>query len=368
MSAAGPTRAAPPLEVEITLLSPEEDARALEATLRELCGRLGVSPRVRGAGQEPEAAPATPRARSGRHFVVHIDARATAERPAATIAMRPPEGAHAVTRRVPLPRGLDEVAREQIGLVVADAVGALLAGGMVPESNEGGGDRDRGDHDRSDALPSASDAGPAPLAGGERAPEAGGARSTSVRAPSSPRALGWEVGLLYGLGRLGADAPMTHGPGLTAALVVRGTAWSIGGLASLGADLPSDVRSERVALGLRETRLRLLGLVERALGEGLRLRGGVGLALVDTALDPKALAPGVDATEARHGLSARGTALLGIARSFGPLDVCLSLHVDAAPWSTRYVVARPDGSQVLFEGAPVRLGLNVALAWRGGER
>jgi hypothetical protein len=248
--------------------TPAETA-ALDEVLRELLAPLGVDLRlvrvelldVRDVVTPDEAAPAAV-ARAWLDLHGATAAPGVRDRPAAALYLADGRWERILVRRVAIPSGIDEVAREELGHIVAAAVDGILAGTAVGVPRE---------EVRAalgvEAAPPEGVPEPVPGSAGE---------------PRLADLLAVDLGPTYELQGFSDAAPISHGPGLALALAQRGDGVRFGGWLTAQYRAPVVVDARPIGVELQYATLRLLAAAEIPLGArvALHLALGGGMDLV----------------------------------------------------------------------------------------
>ncbi len=307
--------------VEVLIAGVNAEVSALAEALNDPLGRLNVALHVRlRRGQGTALDPAE---------VANPSARAT---PAVARMWfdltEPGQAALYITdggwkriyvRRVLLPHGLDEVAREELTYIARSSVETLLAGGQIGVTRE----------EFQRQLPSATGLPPAEAA-------------TPVPSPH----WGIAAGVSYETRGFAPASPVTHGPGVG----VSGS--SLAGvvgpvvIASAQWDWTRHVRTELVTARLDGGALRLGAGADWHLGRSFRVCGLVGGGVDLVHVDPGRAADGTVQPSAPFWATdpvLRGSLALGL--DIGELTAWLTLGTDVAARSSRYVVLL-DGARV----------------------
>jgi len=344
-AAGTPAVPGPPTDVEIVIaaLAPEA-AKAVRDDLEDLLSRRGLAARYRQLATIDRDEVLRPPAEAPCALAcIWIDL-GVAKPTRAFVYLSPTASAQVVIRSLPLPSGVDEVAREEVAQIVATSVEALRAG---------------------QPLPVAVNGADLPLAKVVRAPPA---------APPTPRTL-WLAGLGGGVAHEGASSFAL--PVASLSLVVGAerraftpALWiSAGGFSGDVDGAPVALRfhgAELAALATLGTRatdgeLRRRVVARVGLGPGVELRDvtpSAASGAVDVALDPARL----DAS-----VFVRAAARLEI-RIVDSVGLFVAAACDARVVSRRYTVDRDGMTDALFTPDVLRPSLVVGLDARlGGE-
>jgi hypothetical protein len=242
-------------------------------------------------------------------------------------------------RRIALPAGLDEVAREQLTYIARTSVETLLAGGQIGVTRE--------EFERQ--LPSHAEPKPEPK------PE-----------PPRPPAPEWRLGaaVLYAVEGYARTMPVTHGPGIDGWLVRSRSGLSPFVSASAELRWRRHIEHETVVARLDGTAFRVGLGAELAVGGPLVLRGLLGGGMDVWHVKPE---KGSDATvQISSPMWAVDPVLrgaLGLGFRAGRLTTWLGTGADLGPRPSRYVLLR-DGSPVdVLKPWPWRPWVGIELGW-----
>lgn len=338
--------------VSIVLGADPENQKRLTQVLAELLGRLGVTPEIRSASRVSPVDVVTPPVSPERALArVFIDAT---DRDVAVVYIVDAGWERILVRRVPLPAGLDEVVREEIGHIVESSVEALRAGGKIGVSRE----------QASEEL-----GVPVPAPSAERPRKRPIPRSRPVETERRPVArqserrgkleleldlgLGWEASFW-------TSDHLRHGP------IVRldlGTAL-VGGTLLAQYRMPVSEDAEPIGLRQESGALRALGFLRPTIAKELRLRFELGVGLDFERLEPRITEDGatsVSDVKTRAAFIARAGAGLEL-RVFDEswLSVVFALEMDPSP--DDYVIQRGTRTESVVEPLFVRPGLALVLA------
>jgi hypothetical protein len=327
--------------VEVLIAGADAEVSALSDALGDPLGRLHVKLHVRlRKGQAPAVDPQ--------------EVASPSDRAAPAVARmwfdltEPGQAALYITdggwkriyvRKIALPRGLDEVAREQLTYIARTSVETLLAGGQIGVTRE--------EYERQ-LLPRAP-------------PET---HREAARPPTpAPR---WHVGAgaLYEIQSYARAMPVTHGPGVGFSLLRTATPLSPLLLASAQLRWDERVETDQVVARFGGGALRLGAGGEVRLGSPIFVRalvgGGVDLVHVSPARASDAT---VELSSPFWAIDPLARGSLGLGVHAGELVTWLSVGADLAIRPSRYVVMR-DGSPVNALGPwPVRPWARLELDW-----
>ena len=341
-----PAAGAPGVEITIAAPSPEA-AVAVREDLEELLARHGVTARYRRVAAVDRDEVLRPSAESpcalaciwldlggsvaGRAFV-YISATASDQ---------------VVIRSLPLPSGVDEVAREEVAQIVATSVEALQAGRP---------------------LPSAASPTDAAIAKTTRAPP-----PTTPAAPAAADTGLWiAAGLGAGAAHEGAQAVALPTAGLSLLLGPEGRRWSPALWLTVGA-FSSDASSDLVAVRFRGGELAALAAVGTTLGARVVARVGLGPGLELRQATPAVSggAPrGVQLDDPRivPTFYVRAAARFEV-RLFGRVGLFASAACDVRVVSERYTVNHDGVTEGIFQPDFLRpsllIGVDATLAGEG---
>jgi hypothetical protein len=268
--------------VAIVVAGDPEDAALLEAVIDELLGRLAVMPQTAHQTEFDLRDVVTPRPEA-RELVARVwfDLRAKQE---ATIYLADRSWEHILVRRVRLTRGLDEIAREELGHILAAATETLLTGGRVGRPRE----------EVRTAL--GVTALPAPSTKPAPKPDR---LSTSSSAPAAPVFPAIALGAFWDVQALSATETLTHGPGAYVALFARGAPLRPGGRLSLTYRLPVTTEGGPIGATIDALAARLLAGLDLSATTWLCLRPAVGVGFDLVHVAPEAYADAVTLDAAR---------------------------------------------------------------------
>ncbi len=251
-----------------------------------------------------------------------------------------------VLRRIPLPRGLDEIAREEIGQIVRSAAIAVLGG---PGQTLGRAQA------RTEISRWTRPAAPAPPAPRSRVPPppAGAGRSS----------LGFEVGALASVRAFSTGIPVVGEVGLGLALDGPGPLrpWIEGAYQIPARDLSSPVGVELDAVAARA------GLAAAvAMSRSVALLVGAGAGLARTSFTPRVEDPTVTARAAGAFWSPTGRIVAGVAiRAGAHLALRLTAFCDVVGADVHYDLVDAGGTTRRPVLVPFRVqpGLAVQIGW-----
>jgi hypothetical protein len=295
---------APPQLVHVTIAGAPQPA-ALESTLGDLLEHLPAAadgrPSRVGArfslvdAIDPRSITDPPLDRSPGFARVWLDIR----RDVAVVSIADTGWERIYVRRMPLPSGLDDVAREQVVHVVVSAIETLLAGGKIGIARAELVDEPEGAAPPTKAAPAPTPVAPA-LAPAEHA----------APPPHAGPVLGAQLGVAYEVVSF-APGHEAHGP--LASLRASASSGDWTGALSFSGQLRTPIVVDDAPIGLRlgVVALRLGFEVERRLTSRLALRAGVGPGLDVLDIEPRSrtrsadgvIAPGVTLEAARSRVS-----------------------------------------------------------------
>jgi len=337
----GRTAAAQPIDrVEVTLVAGSPPCSPL---LREVVGeQLGdVTPDLVWVCREridPEEPFRSDGAGAGA-IRIAIELRAGAE---ARLTLGDTRSDRFVVRRVPLPNGLDEVGREQIGQIVRFATLALRSGsGMTLSRTEARAAI------ASWPAPPAREASPPSLA----------------QPPRQPR---WAVDLgpMWSASIFSREIPLVHELAIRAA--AGGVTSHLWGWVEAGYRLPASERADPIGVELSAASLRLGLAGGQARTRSLSFSGGAGIGLYRVRFAPIGAASSVQPAAPDAFWSAGARLILSAdLRATTRLTIAAMLACDITAEDVHYDLRGADGSarRVLtaFRVAP---GLGISVAWR----
>jgi hypothetical protein len=330
-----PALGAPNGSVEIAIAAGDEVAAArLAEALRDPLRRVGVEARISRTAQVDPRQIIEPRLGAPAMLArVWIDLE-RAER--ATLYLVDGSWERILVRHVALQRGLDEVAREELGLILRAALEGLLAGERIGIGRE---------EARETLAPRAAPA-PAP----EPAP------------PPDPGPV-FELGLLYEAQLFSSQHAVTHGPLAGVGLRTGDGDVALGGALSGQLRLPVSVDGERAGLELGTWALRALVTVRIPVASRLALRGGAGGGADIVDIEPRVRrGAGARTAEARYEASAVARALAGAEWIlFGATSLSAGVTCEMDIVAQRYVDVHAGQSDSVLSPFRVRPGLVLGI-------
>lgn len=337
--------------VRITVAAEETCAPALRERLQEqLAGvadrvawvclrRLDVDEPFQVAGTAADA------------LQIWIDVTQQAE---ARVTLRNGKADRFIVRRVLLPRGLDEVGREEIGQIVRAAALAIESGGEQTTLS-----REQARDEVSRWAPPARPAVPPPRPPPRPAP--------AVEAPPAPhtgerRSARFELGPVVSARAFSTPVPVVGEVGLAAAF---GPVRGLGGWLEGALQLPARDDADPAGVELQALAVRAGAMVAVPVGRSLRLRIGAGAGLTRTSFTPRADPAQVAGARPGAFWSVAGRVLAGADLPAGAHVLAgAAIFCDVVGEDVHYDLVEPDGStrRVL---APFRLqpGLALRIAW-----
>lgn len=388
LAAAGPARAAvagdsggggdrgPPRRaaVAVSIVSDEPGAARLRDVLLEQLGGAGVAMEWQRMERfrpheilSPSPAPSAPGLEPAIAVSVWIDLSAPAE---ARLYLKDARGDRFVVRRLLLPRGVDEIAREAIGHIVRSATLGVLAGSTPALTRE----EARAALEApppAEPLPSSAPAAerrrpppPEPPAPTPRAPP--GPDAAAAARPAGGGALAIEIGAAWAVQPFAPGIWSSHEASIAAALGPGAGRWGV--WLEAGHRLPVDFRGDAIGVGIDASSLRLGGTAERLSGTRLALRLGAGAGVERITFQPRAGAAPVE-------LAPRDSFLVPSARVFVGAAFRLATHAvltlrllcDIEAADVHYDIEDgADGGEARRALTPFRLrpGLSLGAAWR----
>jgi hypothetical protein len=332
------------VEIVIAALAPEA-ANAVRADLEDLLSRRGLAARYRQLSAVDRDEVLRPAAEAPCALAcIWIDL-GVAKPTRAFVYLSATASAQVVIRSLPLPSGVDEVAREEVAQIVATSVEALRAGRPLPVAATG----------TDLPLPKA-------------------VRAAPPTAPPAPRTL-WLAGLGGGVAHEGASSFALPVASLSLVVGAERRALTPALWVSAGA-FSGDVDGAPVALRFRGAELSALATLGTSATDGelrrrvvARVGLGPGVELRDVTPSAAGDAAGVALAPARLDASAfvRAAARLEI-RIVEPVGLFVAAACDVRVVSRRYTVDRDGMIDALFEPNLLRPSLVVGLDARlGGE-
>jgi hypothetical protein len=366
--------------VELSVVADEASAARLRDVLLEQLGGAGVALRWRRSERfQPDdllSPPATHRPTGIDPAIavsVWIDISTPAE---ARLYLKDTRGDRFVVRRLLLPTGVDEIAREEIGHIVRSATLGVLAGSTPaltreearaameappPAERLPSSDRPPARRDPPPPPPSSETATQLAPRRADTAPAA-----TPASASAGAGALAVEVGASWAVQPFAQGIWWTHEVAIGAALRPGGGRWGV--WLEAGRRLPVDLREEAIGVGIDVSSLRLGGIVELLSSTRLALRLGGGAGVEWITFQPRA---GTAPAE----LAPRDSFLVPSARVFvggafrfathAALTLRLLCDIEAA--DVHYDIEdAAGGGGVRRALTPFRLrpGLSLGVAWR----
>jgi hypothetical protein len=242
-------------------------------------------------------------------------------------------------RRLPLPQGLDEVAREQLTYIARTSVETLLAGGEIGVTRE----------EFTRRLP-------------VRAPPPH-ARTQSPEPPPEPS---WNpgIGVFYQVGSYADRVPIMHGPGWFASLLKSGS--PLRPRFTLAGELYVEQRAETadVIARLNGTALSLTLGLELSMAHALVFRASLGTGVDFVRVTPqRASEATVSLSPPFWAIDPAGGVWAGLGYALGSLKVGLTGGADVATRSSHYVVWREGERLLIYSPNRVRPGARVELGW-----
>lgn len=326
----GSAEAAARTHVTVHLAGDEASIAAVRDVLQERIADAGlhadfvVVPRIDPAGVlTPDEAEA--------EDLAHVSVDAAAGEPV-SLYIVDAAWERVLVRTVP-PNDNAEVTWEEVGHIVALALGALRAGEAIGVRRE-------------EVLPPAPQPLPAPPAPARAAP----APAPAPPPPPPPR---WTFhgGVLYGA-RMFGDGALATGPGLAFSTTRerRASVPALGGMLVAEYRLASTVRAEGADVRVQSTTLALLAHVALALAprSSVELAAGGGVELERAEARNVAQGATLRLAGPRANATPVGRALVRYVLRAPSSRWSLGLGLDAPMQSTRYVVARGERTVVLF--------------------
>jgi hypothetical protein len=363
--------------VELSVIADEASAARLRDVLLEQLGGAGVAVKWRRSERfQPDDLLSPPAAQQAAgldpatEVSVWIDLSAPTE---ARLYLKDIRGDRFVVRRLLLPRGVDEIAREEIGHIVRSATLGVLAGSAPALTRE----EARAALEApppAEPLPSsdrppARRAPPPPPLPSETATQPAPHRTDTVPAATlaSAGALAVEIGASWAVQPFAPRIWWTHEAAISAALRPGGGGWW-GVWLEAGHRLPVDFREEAIGVGIDASSLRLGATVDLWSGTRLTLRLGGGAGVEWITFQPRA---GTAPAE----LAPRDSFLVPSARVFvgGAFHLVthavltLRLLCDIEATDVHYDIEdSAGGGGVRRALTPFRLrpGLSLGIAWR----
>jgi hypothetical protein len=288
--------------------------------------------------RDPEEAFRTERAETAA-IRISIDVRSAAE---ARLLLGDARSDRFVVRRVPLPTGLDEIGREQVGQIVRFATLALRSSSDLTLS-------------RTEARAAVA-SWPAPEARQPTAPRVD-------RTPRPPR-FAVEVGPIASASLFSREIPIVGELALAGA--VRQLAWGALGWIEAGYRLPAHYDAEPVGVELSAASLRVGLAVGTPEARRLSITAGAGFGVARDWFAPTSAAGSV-APAASGAFWTASTRLLvsGELRATSALTIAARLSCDIAAADVHYDLHGSDGSvRRVLTAYRVAPGVGIAVTWR----
>lgn len=326
--------------VDVVIAAPPEARARLDERVRELVGPLPARLRT-SAVDVVDPAVVIDETSAGVFAKVWIDAM---DLGTTRIYIVDAGADRILVRKVRLATGLDEVAIDEIGLIVESSVDALLQGGTIGVAREVAA-RELGVARPVVAVP--PPARPPPPQPPPRA-----------RRIVTDLAGGWSV-------RAWGDRRVQHGPSIDVAALARTRMLDAGGALELAAVLPTRVRTRELELQLVGGSVRALAHLAGAIAPRWWWEGRIGTG-VDIVRDrSRARLPGVDigaATTRAIGLIAVRTGpSVELGRTRDRLLVRLHATLDVEVAGIRWVTTEGEPVFVPWRARP---GVTLAIGWR----
>jgi hypothetical protein len=341
---------APTRRVEIAIHGADADADSLSLALGDHLEALAVEQRLARADAIDLATVVTPGALD-EAVVARIWIELGTDRRSTVMIVDGP-WERVLIRHVPAPAGLDEVAREELAMIVGSSVEALLAGARIGV-------------ERTTLAPTSEPAPVAPAAPASTVSRRDATRPptshTPSRTPNQPAysawlAAGWSMHLWS------SPSPVQHGPFASLSLVARDVAMRPGASVEGRYALPIRIRASDVEMRLDAGAMRITASLQPELGRraSARIRMGGGLDI--TRVAPTARADTLVVHRRFWESTGFVTAALGIVLGLTPaIALQLELVGDVEVSRTRYLLTGSD--RVLLAPWRVRPGLVLALAY-----
>jgi hypothetical protein len=341
----GSVRADPARErVAIGVAADSSNFERVSQVLKELLGRLGVTPEIRAVTKvdpvEVVTPPAAPDPALARVF---IDAN---QKDAAIVYIVDTRWERILVRRVPLPAGLDEVVREEIGHIDESSVEALRAGGQIGVLREEAS-KTLGVLPEAEKTPAPKQRA-SPVASVARAP----APKQRERGLTLELGVGWEASLW-------TSDQLRHGPlarvGLGSELV--------GGALHAQYRLPLSKDAEPIGLRQESGALRALAFLRPRLAADLRVHVELGAGLDVERVEPRITEDGATSVSdaktraAFVGRVGAGLEVLAFGESW--LSGIFALEIDPSP--DDYAIRRGARTETVAEPLYVRPGFSLIL-------
>jgi hypothetical protein len=324
----GWARADPPHRVRVTIIS---DAAGVEPLVRERLGALHVDVEIAVAPSLDLRAALTPRSDKPALARVFVDMTGAD----ALLVIVDGEWERALVRRIPKDRG-DEVAREQVGLVLASVVEALLDGGKV------GIERTR-------VMETVARPEPPPV------------RESTPKPPLPSTRIAVDLRAGYEVALFSSSVPVVDGPVASLGVrVVTPTGLAFGARLLGQIRRPFEVDATYVGAEISPIATRALASVEQKLTRSLYWSPQLGVGLDATHITPFLIAPGGQPAADRwrvDGILRAGVGL--VVHTAVSFALAAIVDVDIADWS--YVVTRPTGDVTVLRPYPLRPGIALEI-------
>lgn len=333
--------------VDLTIAASPADVGAMERTLRNPLGRLPVEVVWKHAERVDASEVITPKQGDGAFARIWLDVTSAQT---ATLYLADAPWERILVRHVGLPKGLDEVAREELAFIVRSSIDALLSGSQIGMT-------------RAQAQTELAPQTAPPKA--ERHGTGAGEVHKAARVPPRGRAdregIRLGVGALYEAQLLRAGN-VWHGPGVLVGARGEGAVRAAGVL-SLQYRSPTEVASSPLGARFQGFSLRTLARVEWV-GPRLALAGGAGIGIDTVYVKPIRAEGAVARVDPPRWITAplvRATAAPGV-RISGESFLWLVTGVDADFVESNYSVLRAGVWKNSFSTWQVRpfLGLEFS--------
>jgi len=339
----GPT---PPPVVDV-ILAVEENGDALEGVIVELLDGLDVEVRpARADAIDPRDVvepPADPEPALARVWIAPGET-------AAVVYLADAPWERVLVRRVPLPGGLDEVAREQLAQIVHTAVEALQAGARIGLSRA---------EARETLVPEEPEPEPEPEQP-EPEPE-----PEPPPPPPPPSIASMDVALGYVLSFWANGPRLSHGP--SARGTVRIGRGPLRPLVALGLGFRPTQTSEtgRLRLDRRSLEVRLEVGLESRMDSRTRLRLSAGLTIDVTEVEPREQPEGgVVPARATDTVTPLASVRLGVRRTLWEgLWAGAGVLLDVDLVDTRYVILASGDEEVALDPWTMRPSVWLEIGW-----
>jgi len=319
--------------VDVVIAGDDSQAAQMQGVAEELVQRLGVVTRIARA-QHVEARdvivprPAAPAAVARAWIDLTQPERAT-------LYLVDEQWERILIRHVPETRGKEELTREEVGHILETAVDALLHGSRIGITRE---------EARSSIAPSPPPPPP----------------------PARPATVHFEGGVYYAAQVFSTDAALTHGP-LVSLLAARDTGPHTGPvrpglMLTAQVRFPVEVDQNPVGVRIDSGAFRVLAVADRALGEKISLRlglgGGVDLLHYAPRIESSAASAAPDSTFLEPILQATGAMRVHLLRE---AVLSAGLALDFAPTGSRYIAVVGQETRVVLSELAVRPGVVVGV-------